>query len=70
MAAYLTVDHFAEQLDADDMTVRRLIAAGRIEAINIAQPDAKRARLRIPATELDRIRKDMAVGDRSKRRSS
>lgn len=67
MAAYLTVDNFAAELDADDMTVRRLIAAGLLEAINIARPGAKRARLRIPATELTRIRKDMALG--AKRRT-
>lgn len=59
--AYLTVDNFAKALDTDDMTVRRLITAGRLEAIDIRQPGSKRARLRIPESELARIRKDMKV---------
>lgn len=70
MSTYLSVDHFAEQLDVDDMTVRRLIADGLITAINIARPNAKRARLRIPVTELARIGKDMALGARVRKRST
>lgn len=68
MTAYLSVDAFAEQLDADDMTVRRMVDAGLLEAINIARPGAKRARLRIPASELDRIRKDLALGTKRRTR--
>lgn len=60
--AYLTVDKFAEKLDTDDMTVRRLITAGLIEAIDIRQPGGKRARLRIPESELTRIRTDLKLG--------
>lgn len=66
--AFLTVDNFAKKVDTDDMTIRRLIAAGLIEAIDIRQPGAKRARLRIPESELARIRKDMALGAGAKRR--
>lgn len=60
---YLSVDSFAKALDTDDMTVRRLITAGRIEAIDIRQPGGKRARLRIPESELVRIRTDMKIGN-------
>ncbi len=67
---YLTVDSFAEKLDTDDMTVRRLINAGLIEAIDIRQPGGKRARLRIPETELTRIGKDLKLGARRGRRSA
>lgn len=65
---YLTVDSFAERLDTDDMTVRRLIAAGLIEAIDIRQPGGKRARLRIPESELTRIRTAMKLTTTSGRR--
>jgi excisionase family DNA binding protein len=65
---YLTVDSFAERLDTDDMTVRRLIAAGLIEAIDIRQPGGKRARLRIPESELTRIRTAMKLGATSGRK--
>jgi excisionase family DNA binding protein len=68
--AYLTVDAFAARLDADDMTVRRMIAAGLLEAINIARPGQKRARLRIPESELERIRQDLRVNGGRKRRTS
>lgn len=65
---YLSVDSFAKALDTDDMTVRRLINAGRLEAIDIRQPGAKRARLRIPESELNRIGNDMKVGASGARR--
>jgi hypothetical protein len=68
MASYLTVDAFAEEIQVDDMTVRRMIANGLLNAINIAQPGAKRARLRIPASELTRIGKDLALGARRGKR--
>jgi hypothetical protein len=68
--AYLSVDSFAGKLDTDDMTIRRLIADGLLEAINIARPGAKRARLRIPESELSRIRTDLALGARGRRRRS
>lgn len=58
---YLTVDSFAQKLDTDDMTVRRLITAGLLEAIDIRQPGGKRARLRIPESELARIRTDLKL---------
>lgn len=61
MATYMTVDAFAEEMDVDDMTVRRMVAAGQLKAIDIARPGAKRARLRIPVTELDRIGVALAV---------
>ncbi len=62
---YLSVDSFAAKLDTDDMTIRRLITAGKLEAIDIRQPGAKRARLRIPESELIRIGKEMKVGTAS-----
>lgn len=68
MATYMTVDSFAAEVEVDDMTVRRMIAAGLVEAINIALPGAKRARLRIPASELTRIGSALKLGQ--KRRKS
>jgi hypothetical protein len=65
---YLSVNHFAERLDTDDMTIRRLITAGTLEAIDIRQPGGKRARLRILESELERIGKVLKVGNTSGRR--
>ena len=58
--AYVPVNRFAELLSTDEMTVRRLIAAGKLAAIDIT-PNAKKRKLRVPITELARLQKTLAV---------
>ena len=60
-AGLVTVEHFAELIDVSRMSAYNLVRAGVIRVVDISLPGAKRARLRVPVTEADRIAKDRAL---------
>jgi excisionase family DNA binding protein len=51
-AMLLTIAATAVRLGCSDDHVYRLIAAGELEAVDIAQPGAKRAKTRVSETDL------------------
>jgi len=59
--ALLTIEQVALQLQVSDLTVRRMIADGRLDAVYL-NPAAKRL-LRIPATEVARLSTPPQAGE-------
>lgn len=56
----LTLPETAEALGCSRMHVYRLIRSGALASVNIALPDAKRSKTRVPASELARYLADHA----------
>lgn len=50
----LTLPETAEALGCSRMHVYRLIRSGALTSVNIALPEAKRSKTRVPASELQR----------------
>ncbi len=51
-AALLTIASAAQRLGCSDMHVYRLIAAGELDAVDIAQPGARRPKTRVSEANL------------------
>ena len=49
----LTPAAAAERLDCSDMHIYRLIAAGELPAVDIAQPGARRSKTRVRSDDVD-----------------
>ena len=49
----LTIAGAASQLGCSDMHVYRLIAAGELSAVDIAQPGARRSKTRVRSDQVD-----------------
>ncbi|MEV4415010.1 hypothetical protein [Catellatospora sp. NPDC049609] len=61
MAALVTVEHFAKMIDVSRASAYKLVTAGLVHVTDISLPGAKRARLRVPVTEADRIAKERGL---------
>lgn len=60
-AALVTVEHFAELIDVSRRSAYNLVTAGLVRVVDISLPGAKRARLRVPVAEADRIAQERAL---------
>lgn len=49
----LTIPAAAERIDCSDMHVYRLLAAGELRAVDIAQPGARKSKTRVRSDDLD-----------------
>lgn len=54
-AALHTVEHFAALIDVSRASAYKLVTAGLVNVTDISLPGARRARLRVPDSEVERI---------------
>jgi len=61
----LTVREFARRCSLTEGYVRQLLQEGRLRRLKLGDPDVKQGRIRIPASEIERIFTDTTVQPKS-----